>query len=162
MTVGSPTIQEDYASNIFLLRWPGKRLANTVKRSVAEISPQSQMKTQMDFSKLWHRTIRRFGWVDIAMEKTGCGRMQRPGCTKTGFRVSLTILMKSKLIFPSILTSQAIGTMTFRLKRSHFYVLGKKVSMVYLMFKMSQYLLFICSLPDRVEIIQWLLLQICP
>ena len=29
MTVGSLTIQEDYATNIFLLRWPGRRRANT-------------------------------------------------------------------------------------------------------------------------------------
>ena len=51
-TVGSLIIQEDYATNIFLLGWPGKRLANIVKRPVVEILPPSRMKIQIDFSKL--------------------------------------------------------------------------------------------------------------
>ena len=70
------------------------------------------------------------GWVDIAamtMEKTGCGQMKLHGYSKIGFRGSLTTLGEYKLISPSILMNQAIGTTTLHLKKSHFYVLGTKV-----------------------------------
>ena len=52
MTVGSFTIQEDYATNIFLLGWLGKRPVNTAKMLVVGISPPSPIKIQIDFSKL--------------------------------------------------------------------------------------------------------------
>ena len=43
------------------------------------------------------------------------------------FRGSLITSVEIKLISPSILISQAIGTMTSHLMRSHFYVPGTKV-----------------------------------
>ena len=66
------------------------------------------------------------GWGVIAvMKKTGCGLMELPGSTTTGFRASLITSGEYNLIYPSILISQAIGTTTLHMKRSHFYVLTK-------------------------------------
>ena len=70
------------------------------------------------------------GWVDIAamtMEKTGCGLMKLHGIIPTGLWGCLTILEENKLISPSILINQDIGMMTSHLKKSHSYVLDRKV-----------------------------------
>ena len=101
------------------------------------------------------------GWVVIAavaMEKSGLGQMGRPGSTTTGLRASPITLGESKLIYPSILTIQAIGTTTLHLTKSHLYVLTKVSKQGYPNIDILQ---FSCSLSVRVEIFQWLLLQVC-
>ena len=104
------------------------------------------------------------GWVDIAavtMEKTGCGLMKLHGNSRTGFRGSLITSGAIKLILPSIMMNQVIGTMTLLFRRSHFYVLtkvGKIVMKTSILFKIFHN--FSCHMPVWLELIQWILLQI--